>query len=236
MDARPERRRRRDRRRRGFRFGAAVLAAAGKAPVADDVRFDRRYLDLIIFADQFPIRVGGKCSAALLANARHVVPKLIGIIRQPAVVRLMPGLGAARTRVLPLFFLVRRGGLGGRARIFIGPLKLEHQLDQLLLAELLQISAIHAPMDSEIVKLGKGVGSYKMGSESAPRPSLHRGDCKTSERESRRDCASRAVPAGASAPMSNFRHCRRTRLLIYTNLKRSDGDDVRRERSGEVRQ
>jgi hypothetical protein len=72
----------------------------------------------------------------------------------------MPGLGAARTRVPPLFFLVRRGRLGRRARIFIGPLKLEHQLDQLLLAELLQISAIHALMDSEIVKLGKGVGNY----------------------------------------------------------------------------
>jgi len=33
-------------------------AAAGKAPVADDIGLDRRYLDLVIFADQFHVGVG----------------------------------------------------------------------------------------------------------------------------------------------------------------------------------
>jgi hypothetical protein len=39
-------------------------------------------------------------------------------------------------------------------------LKLDHQLNQLVLAQALQISAIHAHMDSEIALPGKGVGKY----------------------------------------------------------------------------
>ena len=144
MDARSKRRRRRDRGRRSFRLDAAMRASAGEAPMADDIGFDRRDLDLVVFADQFPLGVRRESPAALLAKARHVVAKLIGIVRQPAVVRLMPGLRPARTRVLALFLLVRRRRLGRRARILIGPLKPEHQLDQLLFAELLQITAIHA--------------------------------------------------------------------------------------------
>ena len=34
-----------------------MLALASKAPVADDIRLHRRYLDLVIFADQFQFRV-----------------------------------------------------------------------------------------------------------------------------------------------------------------------------------
>jgi hypothetical protein len=56
----------------------------------------------------------------------------------------VPRLRPARTRVLALFFFVRGGGLGRGALIFIRPLKPEHQLDQLVFAELLQITAIHA--------------------------------------------------------------------------------------------
>ncbi|MGD0188255.1 MAG: hypothetical protein ABSC25_23825, partial [Roseiarcus sp.] len=40
------------------------------------------------------------------------------------------------------------------------PLEPKHQLDQLLLAELLQINPIHPAMDSEIAAHGKGVGNY----------------------------------------------------------------------------
>src|ERR1019366_1509775 len=72
----------------------------------------------------------------------------------------MPRLRPARTRVLALFFLVRRRRLRRGARVLIGPLKPEHQLDQLVFAELLQISAIHSPMDSEIAPRGKGVSNY----------------------------------------------------------------------------
>jgi len=64
MDARPERRRGGDRRRRSFRLGAAMLAMAGKTPVADDIGFDRRDFDLVVFADQFQAGVRRHSAAA----------------------------------------------------------------------------------------------------------------------------------------------------------------------------
>ena len=48
------------------------------------------------------------------------------------------------------------GELTGIARGFIRSLQLDHQLNQLVLAQPLQISAIHALMDSEIGLPGKG--------------------------------------------------------------------------------
>jgi hypothetical protein len=39
-------------------------------------------------------------------------------------------------------------------------LKLDHQLNQLVLAQALQISPFHEHMDSEIALRGKGVGKY----------------------------------------------------------------------------
>src|SRR6202034_3143747 len=70
-----------------------------------------------------------------------------------------PSFRPAGPRVLALFLFVRRGRLRRRARILIGSLKLEHQLDQLLFAQVLQISAVHRPKDSEIDAHGKGVGN-----------------------------------------------------------------------------
>jgi hypothetical protein len=40
-------------------------------------------------------------------------------------------------------------------------LKLDHQLNQLVLAQALQISPFHEHMDSEIALRGKGVGKYQ---------------------------------------------------------------------------
>ena len=64
MNARSERRRRGDGGRRSFDARATMRAAAGKAPVADDIGLDRRYLDLVIFADQFHVGVGRHRPAA----------------------------------------------------------------------------------------------------------------------------------------------------------------------------
>src|SRR5271157_5953218 len=87
------------------------------------------------------------------------IAKFVRIIRQPTVVRLMPEFRSARTRILALLLLVRRRRLGRRARSLAGPLEPQHQLDQLLFAQLLQITAIHRAMDSEIAPHGKGVGN-----------------------------------------------------------------------------
>jgi hypothetical protein len=53
-----------------------------------------------------------------------------------------------------------RWRLGRRARILVRALERQHQFDQLLFAQLLQITAFHQPMDSEIGARGKGVGNY----------------------------------------------------------------------------
>src|SRR5208282_4985386 len=70
-----------------------------------------------------------------------------------------PGFAPPGRGVLAPLLLVRRRGLGRRARGLVRRLKPEHQLDQLLLAELLQITAVHAAMDSEIAPPGKGAGN-----------------------------------------------------------------------------
>jgi len=133
-----------------------MRAPAGKATVADDIGFDRRDLDLVVFADQFPLGVGRESSAALLANARHMVAEFVGVVGQSPIVRLMPKLRPAGSRVLALFLLVRGRRLGRGARILIGPLEPEHQLDQLLFAQVLQITTVHRAIDSEIAARGWG--------------------------------------------------------------------------------
>jgi len=73
------------------------------------------------------------------------VAELIRIVGQPTIVRLMPALRPARAGVLALFFLVRGRRLGRSPRGVILSLKPDHQLNQLVLAQPLRISAIQAP-------------------------------------------------------------------------------------------
>jgi hypothetical protein len=134
MNARSERRRRGDRRRRRFRFASALRAAAGKAPVTDDMRPDRRDLDLVVFADQFHVGVDRDGPAASCATGWSVVAELVGIVGKTPIVRLVPGLRPAGPRVLPPYLLVRRGRLRGGARGFLRSLQLQHQIDQFVLA------------------------------------------------------------------------------------------------------
>ena len=121
-----------------------------------DVGLDRRYLDLVVFADQIARLVGRNRAAIMLAGCRRVIPKRVGIVRQPPIVRFMPELRPAGPGVLALLLLVRRGRLGRGARTLVGTLKPKHQLNQLLPAELLQITPVHLRMDSEIAALSKG--------------------------------------------------------------------------------
>ena len=78
--------------------------------MADDIRFDRRNLDFVIFADQFPRGVRRESSAALLAYARRVVAKLIGIVRKPTVVRLIPSFAPPGREFSRFSFLSVEGG------------------------------------------------------------------------------------------------------------------------------
>lgn len=121
------------------------------------MRLDRRDLDFVIFANQVHRRICGQRAAASLANQRLVVDNRIGMVVQLAVMGIMPRLGTARTRVLALLFLVGRRRLRRCPRRLVRALQRQHQINQFVLAQKLQISAIHAPMDSEFSGLGKGV-------------------------------------------------------------------------------
>src|SRR5271157_4608811 len=98
-----------------------------------------------------------------------VVAEVIGIVGQPTIVRLMPGLRPSRTGVLAFLFLVGGRRLRRSPRRFVRSLKLDHQLNQLVLAQALQIGAIHAHMDSEIGLPGKGARKSGASSRSARR-------------------------------------------------------------------
>ena len=76
---------------------------------------------------------------------------------RPCAARLSPSPWRAGRGVL---FLVRRRRLGRTPRRFVQSLKLDHPLNQLVLAQARQNSPIHARMDSEIALHGKGVGKY----------------------------------------------------------------------------
>src|ERR1035438_9263685 len=60
-----------------------------------------------------------------------VVAEVIGIVGQPTIVRLMPGLRPSRTGVLAFLFLVGGRRLRRSPRRFVRSLKLDHQLNQL---------------------------------------------------------------------------------------------------------
>jgi hypothetical protein len=50
--------------RRSFYLSVTMHAAAGEAPMAHDIGLDRRYLDLVVFPDQFHLGVGRHRPAA----------------------------------------------------------------------------------------------------------------------------------------------------------------------------
>jgi hypothetical protein len=156
VNARPKRRRRGDGGRRGFCCDPTCRAVTGEAPVADDERRHRRYLDLVILANQRHVGICREGPATAPAHDRLVIAERVSLVCQIPVVRLMTRLRPAGTGVLALFLLVRRRRLGRRARILVRALERQHQFDQLLFAQLLQITAFHQPMDSEIGARGKG--------------------------------------------------------------------------------
>jgi len=108
VNARPKRRRRRDGGRWGLRLDTARRAAAGKTTMANHARLHRRYVDLVVFANQIHVGVHRKRSTAAQAHDRLMVMKRIRLLREPTIMRLMPRLRTAGTRALAIFLLVRR--------------------------------------------------------------------------------------------------------------------------------
>jgi hypothetical protein len=129
-------------------------------PLAGESTLNRlEDLDLVVFPDQLHVRVRRKSPTTLLAMGWCVVTKFVGIVGQPTMIRLMPWLRPTRMGVLSLFPLVRGRRLRRTPRCLIRWLE-PRQINQLALAQLLQISAIHGHMDSEIGPRGKRMGNY----------------------------------------------------------------------------
>jgi len=160
VNVRSKRRRRRVGGCRGPRLEAARHAAAGETTMANHMRFHRRYLDLVVFADQIHVGVRGKRSTTALAHDRVMVVQCVRVVRKPTIVRLMPGLRTARPRALAFFLFVRRRRLRGGAQCLVRTLERQHKLDHFFLAQTQQISAIHPHIDSEIRRHRKEVGNY----------------------------------------------------------------------------
>jgi hypothetical protein len=87
-----------------------------------------------------------------------LVAELIGIVSQPTIVRLMPALSPPGREFSRFSFLSVDGGFDELRDVLSG-----RQLNQLLLFQALQTSAIHAHMDSEIGVRGKGDAEIRSG-------------------------------------------------------------------------
>lgn len=74
---------------------------------------------------------------------------------QLPLVPLMPGLGTAGTGLLPPFLAIRGRRLGRGAQGLLGPVQAQHQLDQLFLAQTLQVNAAHPDRESAKPSDGK---------------------------------------------------------------------------------
>ena len=145
--------------RRSLRAGAAMRALAGEASVANDMSLSggisisssrrstpcrRRW------KSRRTIRNRSACAHALRLDRRQDGGY---VARAPASPRQD---GRARASLL-----VRRRRLRRSARRFLWSLQPQHQLNQLVLAQPLQISPVHRSLsDSEISLPGKGVGNY----------------------------------------------------------------------------
>lgn len=93
------------------------------------------------------------------ACLRAMQNRLIGVVMQHPEMSLMTGFGAARSGTLAARLLIGRRRLGRSPRGLARALKLQHQLNQLRLAQTLQIIPIHPDSDSEPNRFDRGVSN-----------------------------------------------------------------------------
>ncbi len=161
VQARTERRRGGSGRPRRCHAGPASRAHHGEAPVLLDDGLHLRQLDPLVHADRLGRQIGRQRQTAVRARCRAVVDDRVGILGEDAAVALVAGLRPAGAGLLAPLLAVGRGRLGRRARRLGRALQLQHQLDQLVLAQTLEITAAHATRESAFNRPRK--------------PSLHRG-------------------------------------------------------------
>ena len=112
-----------------------------------DARLQRREFDLLVDADDIRRQVDRQCQTAIGTAGRAMIDDGVAIFAQDALVTVVAGLRAAGTRPETPRLAVRRGRLGARARCLRRPLKLQHQVDQLGLAQPFEIVISHARIE-----------------------------------------------------------------------------------------
>jgi hypothetical protein len=111
-----------------------------------------------LLADGLGGKSAGQAGAAARALVGTMIDEAIEILAQRAAVAFVTRLGPARPGFLPALLAVSRRRLGRSARRLGRALHPQHQLDQLLLRETLQLGAIHDLMDPEISATDKARG------------------------------------------------------------------------------
>jgi hypothetical protein len=158
MDARSKRRSLRRLRRRRDHPRSAGRAPNRQTPMARDRRLELGKLDHLVLADGLGGKSAGQAGAAARALVGTMIDDAIGILAQRAAVAFVTRLGPARPGFLSTLLAVSRRRLGRGVRRLRRALHPQHQLDQLLLRETLQLGAIHDLMDSGISATDKGRG------------------------------------------------------------------------------
>src|ERR1700692_4714965 len=133
-----------------------MLAANGEPAMPPNERLNGGKLDLVIFADQFTLGVSSKRPKAIETMRRLMILNGIGRFAQFTRMAFVSGLGAAGLGLLAPLFSIRRWRFGRRARGLVRTLKPKHQLDQIVLAQPLQIIAIHPNLESATRPMRKG--------------------------------------------------------------------------------
>ena len=110
-----------------------------------------RQLDPLVHADRFGRQIVRQRQTAVWARCRAVVDDRIRLLGEDAAVALVAGLRASGAGLLAPLLAVGRGRLGRRARRLGRALQLQHQLDQFVLAQTLEITTAHANTESAFI-------------------------------------------------------------------------------------
>src|SRR5687767_1420450 len=120
---------------------------------------DLGQVDPLVNAHRFGRQLRAERRSATRALVGTVILDVIGRRAHHPAVALVPRLGPARLRALPLLLAVGRGRLRGRTRGLLRSLQPQHQLDQLFLAQTLKLAAAHPALESAKTASLKGVGN-----------------------------------------------------------------------------
>ena len=114
-----------------------------------DHRPDHRQLDVLVHPDRLGRQIRRESGPAGRAVVRTMIDDPVRLFAQGAAVTLMARLCTAGLRVLALLLAISRRRLRGRARRLLRPLQAQHQIDQFLLAQALELVATHPRIESD---------------------------------------------------------------------------------------